>query len=62
MTYALKIWHKSTNKLKNGFDEKLLITQNKCLKTVIDIFKIISIRVLKMKTHMFLLIIQLNKL
>ena len=27
-----------------------------------DVFKITSIRVLKMKTHMFLLMIQLNKL
>ena len=62
MTYASIIWHKLKNGLKNKLNEKMLITQNKCLKTIIDIFKIKSIRVLKIKTQTFLLIIQLNKL
>ena len=57
MTYASTIWHKSTNKLKGGLGEKLLITQNKCLKTMIDVFKIVSIQILKVKTHMFLFMI-----
>ena len=55
--YVSIIWHKFTNKLKNESDEKFLITQNKCLKTMIDIFKITSICVLKMKSHTFILII-----
>ena len=57
MTYASTIWHKLTRKLKSGPNKKLLITQNKYLKTMIDIFKITSIHVLKMETHIFLLMI-----
>ena len=48
MTYTSMIWHKSTNKLKNEFNEKLLTTQNKYLKTMTDTFKITSIRMLNM--------------
>ena len=62
MIYALTIWHEPISKLNKNPNNKFFVTQNKCLRMIINAFKTISIWILKTKTVVLSLNIHLNKL
>ena len=59
--YTLTIWHEFINKLNKNPNNKFFIIQNKYLCIIINVFKTISIQILK-KTIILLFNVHLNKL
>ena len=49
MIYTTIIWHKFIDKLNENSNDKFFVTQNICLRTIIKIFKTISIQIFKKK-------------
>jgi hypothetical protein len=61
MIYVFAIGHMSKSK-KTNIENKLTVLQNKCLRNVSKIFRIISISILKIETHIVSMHIHLNYL
>jgi len=62
--YRVMIWHSSQaqSKIKEKkIARKLKMIQNKCLHTIAETYQVIFISFLKMKTHMSLIDLYLNK-
>ena len=62
MIYMSTIWHKFINKLNENPNDKFLITQNKWLRMITNVFKTILIWILKIKIIDLLFNFHLNKL
>ena len=62
MIYALTIWHEFSNKLNKNSNDKFFVTQNKCLRMITNVFKIVLNWILKMKIIVSLFNVHLNKL
>ena len=62
ITYASTIWHEPTDKLDGGPSDRLLTTQNKCLRTIAGAFKATPVRVLEAETFTSPLNVHLNRL
>jgi hypothetical protein len=50
MIYVSSIWH-MLKKKRTSINEKLMMLQNKCLRIVINVFRVILIFVLKAETY-----------
>ncbi len=64
MTYEVMIWHslQAQSKIKRKkITRKLKMIQNKCLCTIAETYQVIFISFLKMKTHISLINLYLNK-
>ena len=62
MIYTLTIWYEFINKLNENPNNKFFVTQNKYLRVIINVFKIILIWILKTKTIVLLFTVHLNRL
>ena len=62
MIYTSTIWHEFINKLNENSNNKFFVTQNKCLHMITNVFKTISIWILKTKMIVLLFNIHLKKL
>ena len=62
LIYVLTIWHEFITKLNKNSNNKFFITQNKFLRMITNVFKIISIQILKIKMIVLLFNVYLNKL
>ena len=62
MIYTSTIWHEFINKLNENLNDRFFVIQNKCVRMITNIFKIISIQILKIKTIVLLFNVHLNKL
>ena len=63
MTYESTIWHTSRElKESNSIASKLIVIQNRCLRTVIEVYRVIFVAVLETETHILLIAIHLNRL
>ena len=62
MIYILTIWHEFINKLNKNSNNKFLVMQNKYLCMITNVFKTISIQILKTKMIVLLFNVYLNRL
>ena len=62
MIYVLTIWYEFINKLNENSNDKFFVIQNKCLRLITNVFKIILIWILKIKMIGLLFNVHLNKL
>ena len=62
MIYTTTISHEFIDKLNENPSVKFFVTQKKCLRTVINVFKTTSIWILKIKMMILLFNIHFNKL
>ena len=63
MTYESIIWHISKNfKESNSIANKLIVIQNRCLRTVVETYRVTFIAVLKIETYISFIAIRLNRL
>jgi hypothetical protein len=61
LIYVFAMWHMSKNK-KTNVDDKLTVLQNKCLRIVANVSRVILVSVLKVETHIILMRTYLNQL
>jgi hypothetical protein len=59
LTYDVFVWFMLKNK-KSKMINKLAIIQNRCLRNIFESFWIISISILKVKTHVVFIDLHLN--
>jgi hypothetical protein len=61
LTYDVFVWHMLKNK-KSKMINKFAIIQNHCLRSIFESFRIISISILKVETHVAFIDLHLNQL
>jgi hypothetical protein len=59
--YDVFVWHMLKNK-KSKMINKFAVIQNRCLRNIFESFRIISISILKVKTHVVFIDLHLNQL
>jgi hypothetical protein len=59
--YDVFVWHILKNK-KSKMINKLAVIQNRCLRSILESFRVISISILKVKTHVVFINLHLNQL
>ncbi len=61
MTYIFSVWHMLKIK-KTSIDDKLTVLQNKCLRTISNVFRIILVSMFEIETHIVSINTHLNQL
>jgi hypothetical protein len=61
LTYDVFVWHMLKNK-KSKIINKFAVIQNRCLRSIFEWFRVISISILKAETHVVFIDLHLNQL
>jgi hypothetical protein len=61
LTYDVFVWHMLKNK-KSKIINKFAIIQNRCLRSIFELFRVIPISILKAETHVAFIDLHLNQL